>query len=163
MNKVNIILFDGHCNLCNASVDFLLRRDGRHGRLLFCAQQDPAAAAALARCGHSLPDGSGSGSSAEKVGDDTAPAGAAGVRATQEDDTVLVLAADGTLHERSGAVLRACAALGGAWAVLAALGRLLPAPAFDAAYGFVGRHRYRWFGQTSTCRLPSPAERRRFL
>jgi predicted DCC family thiol-disulfide oxidoreductase YuxK len=33
----------------------------------------------------------------------------------------------------------------------------------DAVYTFVARNRYRWFGRTETCRVPTPALRARFL
>ena len=44
----DLVLFDGTCNLCNASVDFLLARDADQ-RLLFGAQQSAAAQEALER------------------------------------------------------------------------------------------------------------------
>lgn len=45
-----VVLFDGTCNLCNASVQFVLRRDPR-ARFRFAALQSPAAAALLAAAG----------------------------------------------------------------------------------------------------------------
>lgn len=39
-----LVLFDGHCGLCDRSVQFLLRWD-RHGRLHFAPLQGPTAAA----------------------------------------------------------------------------------------------------------------------
>ena len=80
-----------------------------------------------------------------------------------EDDSVLLLAADGRLHSYSSAALHAGAALGGAWAVLATLAMAVPTPLRDAAYNYIGRRRYRWFGRSDVCRLPTPEERRRFL
>ena len=41
MEKESILLFDGHCSLCNASVDFVLKRDSKK-MLLLAAMQDPA-------------------------------------------------------------------------------------------------------------------------
>lgn len=43
-----IVLFDGVCKFCNASVNFLLARD-RRGQLRFAALQSPAGQALLAR------------------------------------------------------------------------------------------------------------------
>lgn len=40
------VYFDGHCNLCNASVDFLIRLDRRH-RLQFASLQGRTAARRL--------------------------------------------------------------------------------------------------------------------
>jgi predicted DCC family thiol-disulfide oxidoreductase YuxK len=45
-----IILFDGVCNLCNASVQFVISRDPR-ARFRFAALQSEAAAACLQRLG----------------------------------------------------------------------------------------------------------------
>jgi predicted DCC family thiol-disulfide oxidoreductase YuxK len=35
-----VVLFDGECNLCNGSVNFLIDRDAK-GKLLFASQQSP--------------------------------------------------------------------------------------------------------------------------
>lgn len=48
-----LVLFDGVCNLCNGSVQFLLRRD-RARRFRFAALQSAAGQAALRRHGLSL-------------------------------------------------------------------------------------------------------------
>jgi len=136
----HLVLFDGVCNLCNASVDFLLRFD-HDRRLAFCAQQQPAAVAALRAAGHA---------------DALAFSGGDG-------DSVLVLTPDGRLHERSAAALAAGAALGWPWRGLALVGMLVPSRLLNVVYDWVGANRYRWFGKGDTCRLPTPDERRRFL
>jgi predicted DCC family thiol-disulfide oxidoreductase YuxK len=41
MDAPSILLFDGHCSLCNASVDFVLKRDTKK-RIRFAAMQSPA-------------------------------------------------------------------------------------------------------------------------
>jgi predicted DCC family thiol-disulfide oxidoreductase YuxK len=33
----------------------------------------------------------------------------------------------------------------------------------DVVYRFIARNRYGWFGKRDSCRIPSPAERARFL
>jgi predicted DCC family thiol-disulfide oxidoreductase YuxK len=33
----------------------------------------------------------------------------------------------------------------------------------DAVYRFIARNRYRWFGKSETCRVPTPELRARFL
>jgi predicted DCC family thiol-disulfide oxidoreductase YuxK len=45
-----VIIFDGVCNLCNASVDFVIRRD-RRGQFLFASNQSEAGRALLSRFG----------------------------------------------------------------------------------------------------------------
>jgi predicted DCC family thiol-disulfide oxidoreductase YuxK len=46
-----------------------------------------------------------------------------------------------------------------------ALGLLLavPAPVRDAVYDWIARHRYRWFGRSDTCEIPSPRVRARLI
>jgi predicted DCC family thiol-disulfide oxidoreductase YuxK len=74
----------------------------------------------------------------------------------------LVLEAEGRTLLRSTAVLHALGYLGGIWRLAAVL-RVVPRPLRDAAYDFIARHRFRWFGRLPTCRIPTPAERARFL
>jgi predicted DCC family thiol-disulfide oxidoreductase YuxK len=77
-------------------------------------------------------------------------------------DTVVFLDGD-RWQIRSSAIVRIFWRLGGAWSVLGTLLWLIPKPIRDLGYKIVARSRYRWFGQKETCRLPTPAERARFL
>ena len=132
----DIILFDGVCNLCNGFVQFVIRHDAA-GRFRFAALQSAAGQAVLATHGM-----------------DAAAVAAA-------PDSVL-LQHDGKLYAHSEAVLRIAQGLGGPWRALL-LGRLLPRAWRDAAYRFVARHRYRWFGRQESCWLPTPELKARFL
>lgn len=76
-------------------------------------------------------------------------------------DSVVLVDAAGT-HVRSEAALRTVAALGGGWR-LVALARVVPRGLRDAAYDVVARTRHRWFGRRVACRVPSAAERERFI
>jgi predicted DCC family thiol-disulfide oxidoreductase YuxK len=38
----------------------------------------------------------------------------------------------------------------------------MPRPLRDWGYDLIARNRYRWFGQTESCMLPSPELMRRF-
>jgi predicted DCC family thiol-disulfide oxidoreductase YuxK len=62
---------------------------------------------------------------------------------------------------RSDAVLQVARYLGGWWGLAAAF-RVVPRPLRDAAYAWFARHRLR-FAPPAACRLPTPAERSRFL
>jgi predicted DCC family thiol-disulfide oxidoreductase YuxK len=127
-----IILFDGVCNLCNGSVDFIIRRD-RCGIFRFASLQSAAGRALLQQ--HGLPP-----------------------------DTLdsVVLVDEAGVHARSTAALRIARKLGAAWPLAYAF-IVVPRPLRDALYDFIAHRRYRWFGKRETCRLPSPAERDRFL
>ncbi|WP_375418345.1 thiol-disulfide oxidoreductase DCC family protein [uncultured Hymenobacter sp.] len=133
------ILFDGVCNLCNGFVQFVIRHDPA-GRFQFAALQSEAGQQLLAAQGLS------------------GPFPAAGA-----DPESVLLVEEGRLYSHSAAVLRIARRLGGGWALLAAPAWLLPTAARDAAYRFVARHRYRWFGRQQECLLPTPALRARFL
>jgi predicted DCC family thiol-disulfide oxidoreductase YuxK len=132
------LLFDGTCGLCDRLVRWLLAHD-RRGALRFGALEGAAAARVRAR--HpGLP---------------------------AADATLVLVEAPETAAERvrvrSDGALAALAALGGGWRALAAALGVVPRPLRDALYGFVARRRQRWFGTLEACRVPSVAERARFL
>jgi predicted DCC family thiol-disulfide oxidoreductase YuxK len=131
------VLFDGECQLCDSSVQWLLARD-RRAALRYGALQGSAAAAVRARHPE-MPSA---------------------------DETVVLVEFPGTAEERvrvrSDGALAIFARLGGGWR-LAGLLRVIPRPLRDAVYRFVARRRKRWFGTLARCRLPTAAERARFL
>jgi len=47
--------------------------------------------------------------------------------------------------------------------MLAFVLRFVPRPIADWLYDKVAERRYDWFGKSDTCRLPTPAERTRFI
>jgi predicted DCC family thiol-disulfide oxidoreductase YuxK len=65
---------------------------------------------------------------------------------------------------RSQAVFEAARYLGGVWAALAAVGRIVPRVIRDAVYDLIARNRYRISARmASACRIPTSDERVRFL
>ncbi len=132
-----VLLYDGLCGFCDGTVRWLLRHD-RGKRIFFAPQQTELAQGILAR--HDLH--------------------AAG-------HTVYLLVHPGTnaeqVLERSDAILRGLAMLGGAWKLAAMLLCALPHTLRAAAYAAVARNRYRIAGRRTECRLPTPEERSRFL
>ncbi|MFM9957273.1 MAG: thiol-disulfide oxidoreductase DCC family protein [Phycisphaerales bacterium] len=77
-------------------------------------------------------------------------------------DTMVLLDDDG-LHVRSTGALRLLRHLGGVWGVIGAMLMVVPRPVRDWAYGVVARHRLGWFGDASSCRLPTGERSQRFL
>ena len=126
-----VAFFDGVCNLCNGTVNFLIDHD-RRGRLRFAPLQGSTFAELAAR-------------HPELRGVDS-----------------FVLSQGGRVHLRSAAALRILVALGGPWRLAGAL-LAVPRPLRDLLYDFVARRRYRWFGRTDSCRMPTPELRARFL
>jgi len=78
------------------------------------------------------------------------------------DPRTVVYEEAGIAYERSTAVLKALRALGGGWRLVAFLA-VIPRPLRDAAYDWVARHRFRWFGRRDSCRLPTAEEQPSFL
>jgi predicted DCC family thiol-disulfide oxidoreductase YuxK len=127
-----IVLFDGVCNLCSASVTFIVDRD-RRGYFSFAALQSEVGRALL-------------------IGLDLPPDALGSV----------VLIERGRAYTRSLAALRIARHLDGAWPLLFGL-MIVPRSLADAVYDWVARNRYRWFGRTESCRLPTPELSARFL
>lgn len=81
--------------------------------------------------------------------------------ATDNIETVILIE-DNILYLHSTAALRIARKLRNPWALLYWL-IVVPRPLRDAIYRWVARNRYRWFGKKEACRIPTPAERARFL
>ena len=69
---------------------------------------------------------------------------------------------NGVAHARSDGVLLVLQRLG-VVSRFAALLRIVPRPLRDAVYDFVARNRMKIAGRRSTCRMPTPEERERFI
>lgn len=127
-----IILFDGICNFCNATVNFIIDRDPT-GTILFAALQSKKGQELLE--GFNLP--------ADSL------------------DTFVLIEGE-RVFTQSCAALRVCRLLRGSWKLLYAF-VLIPRPLRDWAYGMFSRNRYRWFGRSDVCRVPTEHDRDRFL
>jgi predicted DCC family thiol-disulfide oxidoreductase YuxK len=79
-----------------------------------------------------------------------------------DDVKTFVLIAGGKAYVRSDAAIRIARHLRGAWK-LTALVWILPRPLRDWLYDVIARNRYRWFGRTDVCMVPTPEVRSRFL
>jgi predicted DCC family thiol-disulfide oxidoreductase YuxK len=75
----------------------------------------------------------------------------------------MVLWEEQGVFRKSTAAVRILIRLGGVWRVIGGALRLVPRPLRDAGYSLVARYRYAIFGKKETCRMPTPAERARFL
>jgi predicted DCC family thiol-disulfide oxidoreductase YuxK len=63
----------------------------------------------------------------------------------------------------SSAVLRAAHYLGGVWSALAAIGSLVPAPIRNWCYRLIASNRRRLSSAATSCLVPTPEQRARFL
>jgi predicted DCC family thiol-disulfide oxidoreductase YuxK len=132
-----LLLYDGTCGFCAASVQFILRHE-RHGVLRFAPLQSELAAAIRGR--HPELEGVDSMVWVENGGEG-------------RGERVAV---------RSDAALEVARYLGWPWRALGA-GWLVPRGLRDAVYDLVARHRHRLFSDPEACYLPPSDVRSRFI
>jgi len=132
----DLILYDGECGLCAASVQFVLARD-RQARFVYAPLQGALARTVLGRHGREV-----------------------------ELNSFILVTDRGTEHERLHERARGAAAvllrLGGAWPLLGVLLAAIPGFIANRGYDLVAKNRHRLFAP-SQCFVPSAAERARFL
>jgi predicted DCC family thiol-disulfide oxidoreductase YuxK len=173
MSLERVVLFDGVCNLCNRSVDFLVRHD-RAQRLRFAPLQSETGRALLRRTGFDLLVSSTAGGNVaarslgnrrkrpRTAGREAGAPGSRGASGSGGDPSTIVFVEGDRTHLKSSAGLRLLGALGWPWRIFLMF-LLIPRPLRDLGYDWIARNRFRWFGRRDTCRVPSPEERARFL
>jgi predicted DCC family thiol-disulfide oxidoreductase YuxK len=129
-----VIVFDGVCLLCSRWVRFLLKHD-RAERYHFASMQSDGGRTLL--LAHGL---------------------------DPDSPLSFLLVEDGRGYTDTDAIARVLHGLPRRrWHWLGSTLRLAPRWLRDPAYRFVARHRYRIFGQSRSCFLPSPEQRARFM
>jgi predicted DCC family thiol-disulfide oxidoreductase YuxK len=132
-----LVLYDGVCGMCHALIQFLLKRD-RRDAFRFAALQSEMAHEILKRHGIDASD----------------------------LNTVFVVTGFNSPQEAvvssSDAALAVARGLGAPWR-WAQVFRVVPRFVRDAAYDFVARNRYGWFGKLDQCAVPRPEDRAKFL
>ena len=78
------------------------------------------------------------------------------------DPDTIVLVEDGQLYTHSTAALKIARHLRWPWS-WSVVFIIVPRFVRDAVYRWVARNRYRWFGKSDACRVPTPELRARFL
>lgn len=127
-----IVLFDGVCRFCDASVNFIIDRDPKQ-TFRFAALQSDVGQRLL--CEHQL---------------------------STTDLNTIVLIEGSRVSNRSTAALRIARRLRFPWNLLCVF-LILPNPLRDFVYKVIAANRYRWFGKRESCRIPTEADKKRFL
>ncbi len=128
-----IILFDGVCNLCNRSVQFVIRRD-KKDLFRFAALQSEAGERLVRERGID----------------------------TSKVDSIILIEPGVAYYVKSEAALRIARSLSGIWPILGIF-LWLPDKLRDVVYDLIARNRYRIFGKQDACMVPSPELRKKFL
>ena len=127
-----ILLFDGHCNFCNAWVRLIVRRDTAK-KILFAPLQSSIGRKML-----------------EEKKIDVNYTGS------------LVFFEEERFSLSSTAALRIFSYLDG-WERHLHLLSFVPRPFRDTVYRFIAKYRYKMFGMSKECMVPTPELRERFL
>jgi len=80
----------------------------------------------------------------------------------QAGEWSIVYIDENSIYDQSDATLKILERLGGAWGLLSKFG-FLPKGFRNYIYRLVAIYRYRIFGKRDTCRIPTEAEKERFL
>ena len=136
MREPPILLYDGACGFCQASVQWVLRRDRRR-TLRFAPLQGAVGSAIRARHPELA-----TADSVVWVEDPGGPAERVAIKSAAEAEALRYL--------------------GGGWGLLRMAG-IAPRALRDAVYDLVARHRHRLPLGAEACLLPGPEERARFL
>lgn len=130
-----VILFDGVCNLCNTSVQFILKKDAKNQFLFASLQSDAAKNILLHK------------NTKKKL---------------NEKLNTIYLVDHHNIYDKSTAILRILRILKFPYNCLYIF-IIIPKFVRDYFYDFISRNRYRWFGKKDVCMIPKKEYLERFL
>jgi predicted DCC family thiol-disulfide oxidoreductase YuxK len=139
-----VVLFDGVCNFCDASVNFIIEHDPK-GYFKFAPLQSDEGRRLANQYGFESETAESNDPASDLIPIDS-----------------VILVEDGKAYTHSTAALKILKRLGMPWSLMYAF-MVVPKPIRDWAYKLFARYRYRLFGRKDQCMLPSPEVRARFL
>jgi predicted DCC family thiol-disulfide oxidoreductase YuxK len=119
-----IIIFDGYCNLCSSTVQFVIKEDKKKIFSFFPSESESAK---LILTKYNL---------------------------SEIKEKSIILYENGKIYLGSSAILRILMKLGGYYKTFAYLMFLIPKPIRDTVYSFIAKNRYKWFGKRDSCLIP---------
>ncbi|MGE5943890.1 MAG: thiol-disulfide oxidoreductase DCC family protein [Flavobacteriales bacterium] len=128
-----LILFDGVCNLCNSSVQFIIKHD-KKDRFLFASLQSDV------------------GKNIIEVFDID----------TNKTDSILLYTPKKGVDYKSTAALKIASHLGFPINFLV-LFFIIPPFIRNWVYDYIARNRYKWYGKKESCWIPTPELKSKFL
>lgn len=128
-----IILFDGVCNLCDATVQKLIRKD-KKDVFRFAALQSETGKEIV-----------------KYIGIDTSKV-----------DSIILYEPGKAYHIKAEAAIEIAKSIGGVYSILA-LFSVFPNWIKNSVYDFIARNRYKWYGKKESCMMPTPELKAKFL
>ena len=128
-----IILFDGHCNLCETSVQFVIKHDTKD-QFRFVALQSDLGQKIISHIGINL----------------------------KNIDSVVLYEPGVAYYHKSNAALHVARNLGGFFH-LGTIFRIIPTSLRNVLYDYVAKNRYSWYGKKQSCMIPTEELKSKFL
>ncbi|BDB57358.1 thiol-disulfide oxidoreductase DCC family protein [Flavobacterium ammonificans] len=128
-----IILFDGLCNLCDATVQFIIKRDTKDV-FRFVSLQSDLGCELLQKLPIEF----------------------------QLIDSVILYESEKVFFYKSQAVFEIVKSIGGIYYCLLIF-KLLPNAITNSVYDFIAKNRFRWWGKKESCLVPSKDLQSKFL
>lgn len=131
--KTYIVLFDGVCNLCNSTVQFIIKRD-THNQFKFSSLQSEY----------------GQNFLKERNLD------------SSDFKSIILYEPEVAYYTKSTAALKIAQNLGFPYNLLSVF-LLIPSFIRDWIYSLVSKYRYHLFGKKDSCMIPTPENKRKFI
>ena len=128
-----IILYDGVCNLCNRSVQYMIQRD-KNDEFRYASLQGEVGRKLVA----------------ERQID------------TSKVDSIILIDPGVAYYVKSDAIMEIAKSIGGIWSVFTVF-QWVPTRLRNIVYDLVAQYRYRWFGKLDQCMIPTPELKTKFL
>lgn len=128
-----LILFDGVCNLCNSSVQYVIKHD-KNQRFMFTALQSETGKKII---DHFNID-------------------------TRKVDSIILYTPEKGITYKSTAALKVAAQLGFPTNILSIF-LIIPSFISNWVYDVIAKNRYKWYGKKEACMIPTPELKSKFL
>lgn len=128
-----IILFDGVCNLCDSTVQFIIKRDKKDIFRFVALQSD---------LGEEI---------VNHIGTDRT-----------KTDSIILYEPGLAYYYKAEAAIKIAVQLGGIYPLMNAFS-ILPKSVSNFVYDYIARNRYKWYGKKEECMIPTPEMKAKFL
>ena len=128
-----LILFDGVCNLCNSSIQYVIKHDKKN-LFMFTALQSEAGKQII-----------------EKYNIDT-----------KKIDSILLYTPEKGIDYKSTAALKVANKLGFPQSLMSIF-FIIPPFIRNWVYDYIAKNRYKWYGKKDACMIPTPELKSKFL
>ena len=128
-----LILFDGVCNLCNSSVQYVIKHDKKN-QFMFTALQSEIGKQII---------------KAHNIN-------------TNKIDSILLYTPEKGIDYKSTAALKTATQLGFPQNLMTVF-FIIPAFIRNWVYDYIAKNRYKWYGKKESCMIPTPELKSKFL